>query len=78
MKSLLADLYDQQRRLTQSVIESLCEEKQCALSVAHWEENNSKVLERYDAFIADLKSQESLDFPMLVVASRQVEAIAGV
>ncbi len=76
-KSIISNLYEQQRRLTSKVILSLCEEKNCNFSVDKWYEQNQAMLDRYHRFIGELKSHDTVDFSMLVLAMRQVESISA-
>ncbi len=78
VKSVISDLYLQQRRLTSNVIESLCRNNVCSTSVDEWYAQNERELERYHGFINDMKSQEALDFSMLIVAMRNAETICSV
>jgi glutamate dehydrogenase len=77
-KSIIHELYDQQRRLTYHVIPHIEGDISCQDAVAKWEEKNRKTIERYNDFIMDLKAQEHITFPMLVIALRNVEAICSV
>ena len=77
IKSLIRELYTQQRRLTTKVLETLCSDNACDLSVENWHKQNEKELVRYYRFIDDLKAQETVDLSMLIVAARQVESICA-
>lgn len=72
-----SDLYDQQRRITSSVIKNNCTTKTCSIAVDDWCERHSDEIERYDQFIKDLRTNEHLDFSMLIVALRKVESIGA-
>ena len=74
VKSLAVEFYQAQRRLSLAVIEQFGKAKDAAAS---WLASNSGALTRYDNFIADLRAQPTLDYPMLIVALRQVQAITG-
>ncbi len=74
VKSLAVEFYQAQRRLTLAVIDQF---KREANPAASWLQTNSGALTRYDNFIADLRAQPTLDYPMLIVALRQVQAITG-
>jgi len=69
--TLKDDLYDLQMRLTSEVIGHASN----ANAVEEWCNQNQKQVERFDAFIADLKTQENVDFAMIVVASKRVESL---
>lgn len=75
MSSILQDLSDEQRRLTEEVIEASCSDDLCTDAVAAWAEKNAKPLSRYDQFIEDLLTNDVLDFAMLNVALRRVESV---
>ncbi len=77
VKSLIRELYRHQRRLTAKVLETLCNDTTCHTSVDAWQALHSKEMERYQRFIDDLKSQESIDLSMLIVAARNVESICA-
>ena len=70
------DLFDQQRRLTLSVI-AMGKPKDSEDAVAKWMEAYRGQAERLLRFISDLESSEVVDFSMLVVALRNVEAITS-
>ncbi len=74
VKSLAVEFYQAQRRLSLAVIEQFGKQKDPA---ATWLQSNTGALTRYDNFIADLRAQPTLDYPMLIVALRQVQAITG-
>ncbi len=78
VKSLVRELYLQQRRLACKVIDTLCEsETLCETSVASWSQQNTKELKRYEQFVNDLKAQEVLDVSMLIVALHHIESISA-
>lgn len=72
LKTVNDDLYDLQARLTQQIIQS----SQGAVDPIHdWIEQNSKLVQRYDDFIQNLKSYESLDFSMAVVITKRLQGL---
>jgi glutamate dehydrogenase len=75
VQSLIGDLYDEQRRLTGSVIEVLCKDKSCPDSADAWAEAHAEDLQRFESFIDDLKAGESLDIPKLMVALQHVRSL---
>lgn len=77
-KTLVDDLFDQQRRLTSEGIKVLCKGDSCDLVIERWLAANQKHIARYDSFIEDLKTSDAVNFPMLVVATKRVEAICSV
>ncbi len=76
-KTLVDELFDQQRRLTSEVIKDLCNDKECGNSVETWANDNAKHLERYDSFINDLKVTEEHDSSTIIIALRKVKEICA-
>ena len=74
VKSLVVEFYQAQRRLSLGVIHAFG--KQAHASSA-WQKAHAAELGRYESFIADLRAQPTLDYPMLIVALRQVQAITS-
>ncbi|MFZ4540669.1 MAG: NAD-glutamate dehydrogenase, partial [Rickettsiales bacterium] len=74
VKSLVVEFYQAQRRLTFAVIEKFGKSKDPGLA---WRDANTAALARYETFITDLRTQATLDYPMLIVALRQVQAITS-
>jgi glutamate dehydrogenase len=74
VKSLVVEFYQAQRRLSLEVIAQFGKSKDASSA---WRTANADALTRYDLFIADLRAQATLDYPMLIVALRQVQAIAS-
>lgn len=77
VKSLIRELYLQQRRLACKVIENVCDGDVCDLSVTRWVADNQKELKRYELFVNDLKAQEVVDVSMLIVAMQHIESISA-
>ena len=75
IKSLNLEFYAAQRRLSLSVIARFANHP--APDVA-WSEEAAAALVRHAAFIAELRAQPALDYPMLIVALRQIQAITTV
>jgi glutamate dehydrogenase len=75
VKSLVVEFYQAQRRLSLEVIAKFGKAKDAGES---WRKAHADALNRYETFIADLRAQATLDYPMLIVALRQVQAITGV
>jgi glutamate dehydrogenase len=75
VKSLVVEFYQAQRRLSLEVIAKFGKAKDAGES---WRKAHADALSRYETFIADLRAQATLDYPMLIVALRQVQAITGV
>lgn len=74
-KTLIDDLYDQQRRLAAEVIKLNCDGTQCDVAMENWLQVNEKEVVRYDAFVKDMKARDNISFPMLVVGVKRVESI---
>jgi glutamate dehydrogenase len=74
VKSLVVELYQAQRRLSLEVIATFGKQTDAG---AAWQRANQSALARYDSFISDLRAQPTLDYPMLIVALRQVQAITS-
>ncbi len=69
------DLYDQQMRLTADVMKHAATQDD---PLAYWCKQNTKQIERYDSFITDLKSYETVDFSMVVVAAKRIGSLLSV
>ncbi len=65
--SIIGSLFDEQRRLTASVMAKGTLEEWCG---AH-----EKDIERFSAFIADLKTSDTMTLPKLVIAAKKVEEV---
>ncbi len=74
-KTLIDEIYDQQKRLTSEVIKFLCEDSVCSTAIDNWVNKNKQKITRFDAFVNDLKAQDEPDFSMVVVAIRKVKDI---
>ncbi len=75
VKSLAVEFYQAQRRLSLEVIARYGKQADAG---AAWRNANRDALARYDTFIADLRAQATLDYPMLIVALRQLQSITSV
>jgi glutamate dehydrogenase len=79
-KTILEDLYNYQMKITKQVVDFSCRSKDACpteLSLQKWIESTSFLVERYDGFIADLKSQINPDLPMMVVALNRIKALVS-
>lgn len=76
IKSLVQELYQAQRRLTQKTIQHYAKKKGNPQEL--WATDAAASLARYQSFIEELRTQQSLDYPMLIVAMRQVQWIVSV
>lgn len=77
-KTLVDEIYDQQKRLTSDVIKYLCKDNICSTAIDKWAESNQMKISRFDGFINDIKAQDEPDFSMIVVAIRKVKDIYAV
>ena len=73
IKSLAHEFFDAQRHLTLRVITDYAKGK--TDPVALWVEAVAEPLSRYTNFVTELRAQVALDYPMLIVALNQVQAI---
>jgi glutamate dehydrogenase len=73
IKSLVQELYQAQRRFTHEII--MRYGKQKGHAGERWTEAAAGPMARYQNFIEELRTQQSLDYPMLIVALRQVQWI---
>jgi glutamate dehydrogenase len=73
VKSLVVELYQAQRRLTQDAIQKYGKKKGDAALL--WIDKNKEAMERYLGFVEELRTQPTLDYSMLIVALRQVQWI---
>lgn len=74
IKSLVVEFYHAQRRLSLGAVTATGKAKDAS---QRWQAANAATLARYESFMADLRAQPTLDYPMLIVALRQVQAIAS-
>jgi glutamate dehydrogenase len=74
VKSLVVEFYAAQRRLSQDVIGRFAKSSNPATA---WTAAHREALQRFESFIGDLRAQATLDYPMLIVALRQVQTLAG-
>jgi glutamate dehydrogenase len=76
LDGIMTELFDQQRRLTVSVINSQCDGSRCRPNaVERWHEENAKDIERFLNLVWDLQSVQLRDISMLMVALRQLGAV---
>ncbi len=78
LKTLVAGVSEQQIRLTAEVIKHKCSEGKCDNPTESWVSKHFSQIQRFDLFMQELKSQESLDLSTLVVAAKRVEGICVV
>jgi glutamate dehydrogenase len=75
IRNAINTLYEQQRRLTQMVVESLCDDDVCETTITRWEEHNKGDIERFGRLIRNIKASATHDMSMVVVAMRQLASI---
>ena len=72
VQALVIELYQAQRRLTLDVISQ--HGKKSGDAAMQWVQQKTELLTRYHHFIQELRAQPKLDYPMLIVALRQVQS----
>ena len=77
-KTMVDDIYDEQKRITLEVVKHLCKGNECSTAIDSWIRNNEAKIARFTAFIDDIKAQDEPDFSMIVVAIRKVKDIYAV
>lgn len=75
IKSVINELYGQQRRLTSAVLASIGKKGDEQKAATLWLARHEAAVKRYLAFLEDIRANEQITFPMLVIALRNVEAI---
>lgn len=76
--SLVEDTFSQQMRLTSEVIATKHNDNENTLSsTEQWAKENQKDLARYHNFIDDIKNSETVNFNMLVIATKRAESICN-
>ncbi|MDA0901921.1 MAG: NAD-glutamate dehydrogenase [Proteobacteria bacterium] len=79
-KTILEDLYNYQMRIAQQVVDFSCKNKDfCPTgpSLDSWIDNVSLLVDRYDLFISDLRSQVNPDLSVFVVALNRIKALVN-
>lgn len=76
-RTIIDDLYEQQKRLTNEVIKILSLNKENADTVKIWAEGNNDEIGRYNHFIEEIKSQDGISLPMLMVGAKKVKEICS-
>jgi glutamate dehydrogenase len=62
--SLISTLFDHQRRLAASVIDKG--------TIAEWTTAHKREIERFNAFVDDLKASDTMTLPKLVIAAKKI------
>jgi glutamate dehydrogenase len=73
--ALRNDLHIQQRHLTAEVLENARRNASAKTVVASWIAANQEVVDHFTALMSELKASDSVDFPMLSVALREVHRL---
>jgi len=78
-KTILEDLYSYQMKLARAIVSLSCDDKKvCETdSIAKWIKKNEFSVERFDNFIADLKSQPSPDLAVFIVALNRLKPLVN-
>lgn len=71
-QALVQDLYDEQRRLTLSVLEGL---KKPEGAFERWKEQHADAIARYSSFIEDLRARDSVELSGLLVALKHARTL---
>jgi glutamate dehydrogenase len=77
MRNAVSELYDEQRRLTQSVLQGMGEGADWQGALDAWLEHNQGEVERFARLIAEIRLSEKQDMAMMIVALRQLSAVRG-
>ena len=77
IQSAIGELYDEQRRLSESVLSSMNMDEPVEASLERWMELHYGEVERFSALIHDMRSAEKQDIAMVIVALRQLSSIRG-
>ena len=78
LKTLMEDLYNYQMRLAKQIVDFSCLNRDSCpseMALDFWIKNHDFMVQRYDAFIAELKEQPNPDLSMFVVALNRVRAL---
>lgn len=77
LKTLSADIFDQQAMISSEVIKVLCNDSQCSDAVETWFEGNKQKVDRYLQFMEDLKKQEDISESMIVIALQKLKELCS-
>ncbi len=69
------ELYEQQRRLSEAVIITLCDDDTCHATIDRWVEANHSHIQRFQQLVREIRSSEQHDLSMLIVVLRQLSSI---
>ena len=78
-KTILEDLYSYQMKIAKSIVNFSCEDKTlCEInSIENWVKTVSFLVDRFDSFINDLKTQTNPDVSVFVVALNRLKPLAN-
>ena len=76
-KTIMEDIYSYQMRIAKAIVDSSCNDKQlCKMdSVQSWVKKMDFLVERFDNFIDELKTQSNPDLPVFVVALNRLKPL---
>ncbi len=75
IQNVLGDLYDEQRRLSMTVIATSEAAATAEQTVEQWTVTHAQALSRYKKLLADVQSSEARTLPMFFVALKQLRSI---
>ncbi|MEI7669285.1 MAG: NAD-glutamate dehydrogenase domain-containing protein, partial [Pseudomonadota bacterium] len=70
LASIISNIYEEQRRLTSAVLN--------AGSINNWQSANNIEIERFGAFIRDLKMSDNFSLTKLVIAEKKIKELGGI
>ena len=78
-KTILEDIYSYQMRIAKQIVEFSCEDKKlCEVnSVENWIKTVDFLVERFDGFISDLKTQTNPDLSVFVVSLNRLKPLVN-
>jgi len=78
LKTIIESLFDQQMMITAEISkEASCSNDECSNAIEFWYSNNVKNIERYDKFITDIKSHDTIKQSMLTVAIQRSKSLCN-
>lgn len=78
-KTILEDLYSYQMKIAKCIVDASCEDKKLCEkdSVENWIKTVDFLVERYDNFIADLKTESNPDLALFIVALNRLKPLVN-
>lgn len=78
LKTIIESLFDQQMMITAEISkEASCNDDECNAAIESWYSHNVKNIERYDKFITDIKSHDTIKQSMLTVAIQRSKSLCN-